>query len=193
MRTHKYPSDLTDEQWAVSEGNWKKVPKALVPFLADASLSEAAELRPIRQKQERGEPASRDELAHAAVVRLCHAIAPAERLELEGRWNSMSCRVELRLRHEDLLGFMFFQLGHAFLDGRPFRQCAVCGKWCLLKPRVNRADRTTCSDYCRLRRSRQRRQNAEELHRRGWPPEKIAREIGSDVSKVREWLSRANG
>jgi len=101
--------------------------------------------------------------------------------------------VELRLKHADLLGFMFYQLGHALIGGRRFQQCVVCGKWSLLAPGVNRADRTTCSGYCRLRRYRQRRAKAEELHRRGWSPKKIAKEIGSDVSKVEKWLSQANG
>jgi Putative ATPase subunit of terminase (gpP-like) len=178
---------------AVTGGEGKEIPKALEPFLADAHLSEAADLRPIRQKLKRGENASLNDYAHAAVVRLCHATSPAERLEVEGSLNPVTGQVDLRLRHADLLGFMFYQLGLALLGGRRFRRCAVCGKWSLLRPGVNRADRTTCSGYCRLRRCRQRRQQAEELHRKGWSPQKIAREIGSDVSKVTEWLSRANG
>jgi hypothetical protein len=101
--------------------------------------------------------------------------------------------VELRLKHANLLDFMFFQLGHALLGGQRFRQCAACGKWSLLRPGVNRADRATCSAYCRLRLHRQRRTKAEELHRRGWSAQKIAQEIGSDVSKVRQWLSQTKG
>jgi Putative ATPase subunit of terminase (gpP-like) len=176
---------------AVTTGDWKKLPGTLAPFLADAHLSSADDLRPILDKQKRGEKASKNEQVHAAVVRLYHAVSPAQRLEVEGSWNAMTERVDLRLKHADLIGFMFFQLGHAFLGGRRFRQCAVCGKWTLLRPGVNRADRTTCSDYCRLRRCRQRKQKAGELHAMGWSPERIAREIGSEVSTVREWLSRA--
>jgi hypothetical protein len=186
-------SQLVTLSDAVTAGDWKRIPKAIQPFLADPNLANAGDIRPIRQKQKHGELVSRNELAHAAVVRLCHAIMPFERLEVEGSWNSLSGRVVLRLKHEDLLGFMFCQLGHAFIGGRCFLQCAVCGKWSLLSPGVNRADRTTCSDYCRLRRHRQRRAKADELHRKGWSPEKIAKEIGSDVSKVKNWLSQADG
>jgi hypothetical protein len=123
-------------------------------------------------------------------MRLYHAISPLERLEPEGTWNSLSGKVALRLRYADLLDFMFSQLGHALLGGRRFRPCAACGKWSLLQPGVNRADRITCSAYCRLRLYRERRARAMELHRRGWPPQKIAQAIGSDVSKIRQWLAQ---
>jgi hypothetical protein len=176
---------------AVTEGECKKISEALEPFLADRSIATSADIRPIRRKQKRGEKVSPNELAHAAVMRLYHAISPLERFEAEGEWNSLSDKVVLRLKHADLLGFMFYQLGHAVLGGRRFRQCVACGKWSLLQPGVNRADRTTCSDYCRLRLSRHRRARAVELHGRGWSPQKIAREIGSNVSKVTQWLSQA--
>jgi hypothetical protein len=176
---------------AVTAGDGKQIAKALEPFLVEPSLANAADIRPIRQKQKRGEKVSRNEQAHAAVMRLYHAIAPCERFEAEGFWNAPSGKVALRLKHADLLGFMFFQLGHALIGGRQFRQCAACGKWSLLQPRVNRADRITCSGYCRLRLYRQRKTKAEELYRRGWSTQKIAQEIGSEVSTVTNWLSQA--
>jgi hypothetical protein len=176
---------------AVTAGDWNTIPEALAPFLANAYLRDAADIRPIRQKQKRGEEVSRNELAHAAVIRLWQAIAPIQRLEAQGSWNSMTGKVELRLKHADLLGIMFFQLGHALIGGRRFRQCTVCGKWSLLEPGVNRADRTTCSGYCRLKLCRQRRAKAVALHSRGWGSNKIAKEIGSDVSNVKKWVSQA--
>jgi hypothetical protein len=175
---------------AVTAGECKKISQALEPFRADPALATAADIRPIRQKHEHGEKVSRNELAHAAVMRLYHAISPLERLEPEGTWHSLSGNVALSLRYADLLDFMFSQLGHALLGGRQFRPCVACGKWSLLQPGVNRADRITCSAYCRLRLYRQRRARAVELHRRGWSPQKIAQEIGSDVSKIRQWLSQ---
>jgi hypothetical protein len=178
---------------AVTVGDCKKISQALEPFLAAPSLATAADIRPILQKQKRREKVSPNELAHAAVMRLFNAISPLERLEAEGTWHSPSGNVALRLKHADLLGFMFFQLGHALLSGRRFRQCVACGKWSLLQPGVNRADRITCSAYCRLRLYRQRKARAVELHRRGWSPQKIAQEIGSDVSKIRQWLSHTTG
>ena len=178
---------------AVTVGDWKMIPKALAPFLADPSLANAADLRPLRQRQKRGENLSHNEQAHAAVIRLYHALWPAERLEVEGSWNPRSGHVDVRLKHADLLAFMFYQLGHALIGGRRFRQCAVCGKWSLLAPGVNRADRTTCSGYCRLKRYRQRQAKAVELRRSGWSLQKIAQEIGSEVATVKKWLAAANG
>jgi hypothetical protein len=177
---------------AVAAGDWKKLPKALAPFLTDASLADASDIRPIRQKQKRRETVSRNELADAAVMRLYHAISPTRRFEAEGRWNSLSEKVELRIKYADLRSFMFFQLGHALLGGRRFRQCAACGKWSLLQPGINRADRTTCSGYCRIKLYRQRRTKAEELHRQGWSLQQIVKEIGSDVSTVKQWLAEVN-
>jgi hypothetical protein len=178
---------------AVSAGDWKKIPEALEPFLADAALATAADIRPLRQKRKRGEMISRNEQVHVAVMRLYHAIAPLERLAGEGSWNSVSGAVEVRLKPADLLGYLFLQLGVAFLEGRRFRQCPGCGKWWLLAPGVNRADRSTCSGYCRLKLYRQRRAQAVVLHQQGWVAEEIAKEIGSEVSKVKSWLAEAKG
>jgi hypothetical protein len=176
---------------AVAAGDRKGLAEALGPFLADASLADAADIRPIRHRQGRGEKVSANEQARAAVTRLYHAVAPAERFEGEVSWNAVTGRVELRLKPADLLGFMLLQLGGAVIGGRRFRRCRVCGKWSLLMPGVNRADRTTCSGYCRLKLCRQRRAQAVELHRRGWTPERIAKEIGSAVSQVKAWVSQA--
>jgi hypothetical protein len=176
---------------AVTAGDCKQIARALEPFLAEPALADAADIRPIRQKQKRGASVSPDELAHAAVARLYQAIAPAERFQAQGSWRSMSGGVVVRLQYADLLDFMFAQLGHALIGGRRFRPCAACGKWFRLTPGVNRANRTTCSGYCRLRLHRQRRAKAEELGRRGWSPQRIAQEVGSEVSTVRQWLNRA--
>jgi hypothetical protein len=135
---------------------------------------------------------SRNELVHAAVMRLYHGIAPERRFEGEGYWSNFSGRVALRVNYADLRDFMFYQLGHAVIAGRRFRQCAVCGKWSLLLPGVNRKDRITCSGYCRLKLHRQRI-SARELQRAGWSPKKIAKELGSDPASVERWLSQATG
>jgi hypothetical protein len=176
---------------AVTAGDWKKIPQALAPILADTALADAADIRPIRVKQKRGEKVSRDELAHAAVTRLAHALAPVQRLGVDGCWNPVTGNVEVRLQCGDLLDFMFVQLGVALLHGRRFGQCPVCGTWSLLAPGVNRADRTTCSGYCRLKRYRQRRAQAVALQLRGWAPVQIAKEIGAELAKVKTWLSEA--
>src|SRR6516165_3928058 len=59
---------------AVTEGDWRRIPNALQPFLVDANLANADDIRAIRQKQRSGVAPSRCELAHAAVMRLCQSI-----------------------------------------------------------------------------------------------------------------------
>ena len=39
---------------AVTQGDWRQIPKALEPFLANRSLEGAADLRPIHDKQKPG-------------------------------------------------------------------------------------------------------------------------------------------
>jgi hypothetical protein len=176
---------------AVTAGDWTTIPQALQPFLDEASLATAAELRPLRQKQKRREEVTRNEWAHAAVLRLYLTIAPVARLRGKGCWNALTGNVELRLEGADLFDFMFLQLGGALLENRPFRQCLTCGKWSLLTPGVNRADRITCSGYCRLKLYRQRRAEAVALHQSGWAPGRIAKKIGADIVKVKHWISQA--
>jgi hypothetical protein len=175
---------------AVTQSDWKQIPRALEPFLADRSLAGAADLRPIHRKQERRESVSRNEWAHAAVMRLYHAIAPERWFEGEGYWSNLSNRVALRVKYADLRCYMFYQLGHALIGGRRFHRCSACGKWLLLMPGINRKDRSTCSGYCRLKLHRQK-VKAQELRREGWSLKKIAKELGTDLASVERWLSRA--
>ena len=146
---------------AVAKGDRPALSRALEPFLADTAIATADDLRPIRQKRQRGEEVSRNEEAHAAVMRVYHAVAPAGRLEGEASWNPLTGHLDLRLKSADLAGFMYLQLGRAFLGGWEFRQCLVCGKSLHLAPGVNRKDRKTCSDYCRLKLWRRQRAKAE--------------------------------
>src|SRR5262249_44141061 len=136
---------------------------------------------------------TRNEQAHAALMRLYHSIAPIERLTGKGSWNSVTGNVEMRLECADLLGFIFIQLGAAVIGHRRFGKCLACGKWSLLKPGVNRSDRATCSDYCRLKLYRQRRVDAVALDKRGWDPARIAKKIGADIRSVKKWISHAEG
>jgi hypothetical protein len=177
---------------AVTQSDWKQIPRALEPFLADRALAGAADLRPIHHKRKCGEQETRNELAHAAVMRLYHAINPVQRFAGEGLWNNLTGKVAVRINYADLLGFMFYQLGHALIGGRRFHRCTVCGKWLLLMPGINRKDRSTCSGYCRLKLHRQK-VKAHELRRAGWSPKKIAKELGSDLASVKRWLSQATG
>jgi hypothetical protein len=176
---------------AVSAGTPRQLEKALEPFLADVSLRDADELRPIHQARNLEKKVPHNELLQAAVTRLYLSIEPVARLRGHVSWNARTRHVELRLQPQDLLGFLFLQLGYGLLANRLYRPCQACGKWILIQPGHNRADRATCSGYCRLKRSRQRRAQAIDLHRRGWTFPRIARDIGSSTETVERWVLSA--
>jgi hypothetical protein len=90
----------------------------------------------------------------------------------------------------DLLQAMYVQFAWAVAGNGQYRQCAACQKFFELSPGVNRANRSTCSDACRVRLSRERRERARQLHTEGRTVKQIAREIGSRPAKVQEWISQ---
>jgi hypothetical protein len=170
----------------VIEANRKRIHEALEPFLSAPYLANDDVIRPILQKKKRGEVISPNEEVNAAVICLIRAIAPQGRFNVEASW--FQGKVVLRFMHNDLLGYMFHQLGLALIGRRRFQQCEGCGRWSLISG-VSRSNRTTCMDYCRVRLYR-RRKRAKELHRQGWSPQKIARVMQEDLSKVKEWLPK---
>jgi len=184
-------SELVPLGDAIVGDDWKAIPKALEPFIGNP-LRDSEYLRPVRAKQERREQVTRDELAHAAIMCLYHAISPLHRFEPVASWNSRLGKVELRLKFCDLINFIYYQLGHAVIGRRKFRQCPTCGKWFVLIPGVNRADRSLCSGYCRLKLSRQRKAAAIKLHNEGWTPKQIAEQVDSSVYQVKQWIGEAS-
>jgi hypothetical protein len=89
-----------------------------------------------------------------------------------------------------LWGLLVLQFAKAVEGERRYQRCAVCRRWFLLAPGINRADRQTCSGTCRNRLYFQRQQRAREMHAQGKTPREIARELGSDVKKVRAWIKK---
>jgi hypothetical protein len=174
---------------AVSASDWKGITSALEPFCEDARLAKFDDIRPILEKRNRQENVPKNEIAHAALMRLYLTIAPIQRFEVEGLWDDRNRQVQLRLKHDSLLGFMFWQLAHAVLGNRRFNRCTICGKWFLLDPIFTRKDRTTCTDYCRLKQHRLRKK-ARELHAQGWTARRVAKEMGLDFSLTKKWLSQ---
>jgi hypothetical protein len=94
----------------------------------------------------------------------------------------------LETRTTGLLEAMYLQFAWALCGQKRCRRCQGCGTWFELAPGVNRADRLTCSVSCRVRVSRERRDRARELRAQGKSVGEIAQEIGSTVSKVKQWI-----
>jgi hypothetical protein len=89
----------------------------------------------------------------------------------------------------NLYGAVWFQFAQAVHLGRQARRCRVCGTWFEVAAEAGRTDRVICSDACRTRSYKERRERAAQLHRDGMPVKQIASEVGSDLKTVRGWIT----
>jgi hypothetical protein len=99
-------------------------------------------------------------------------------------------KVLLRFYPRSLLGVVALQFATAILSGRTTRMCPVCGRYFEVTASASRNDRLTCSNRCRVRAYRDRQAKARERHAAGWTAKRIARELGSELSAVKKWLSQ---
>jgi hypothetical protein len=105
-------------------------------------------------------------------------------------WNGKHRKVLLRHYPRSLLGAVYLQFTTAILSGRATQMCPVCGRYFEVTAPASRNDRLTCSNRCRVRAYRDRQQKARELYGEGWSTKRIAKEIGSDISTIKKWLSQ---
>ena len=94
-------------------------------------------------------------IADAAVSRLAKMLKKEgiDLLTIQGAWNPVFARVEIRFQHADLRAFAFFQLCLALFSGRQFHRCEGCGRWFEIGRQAGRGFRTdkmVCSDSCRF-------------------------------------------
>jgi hypothetical protein len=88
-----------------------------------------------------------------------------------------------------LLGALYLQFGYAVGHNKNFQQCGYCKKFFELAPGLNRADRLSCSDSCRVLAYRLRKDHARRLAASGKTAREIAKELGSTTGIVRKWIS----
>jgi|SRR5579872_2651579 len=105
------------------------------------------------------------------------------------RWNKALKTVESSFLPRNLYSAAFLQLSFAITGNKKYQKCPSCGRWFELLPGVNRANRLTCGQACRTRAYRLRRARAIELAAQGKTAREIAKEVGSDVTKVKQWLT----
>jgi hypothetical protein len=105
-------------------------------------------------------------------------------------WDQRRRQPEFRIRPTSLLGAICLQMALAIDRGPGCKtgRCAFCSRRFLLAPGTSRADRATCSDSCRVRLHKRRRQAARELNAAGKSVKEIAKELNSDTKAVRGWL-----
>jgi hypothetical protein len=145
--------------------------------------------------------ASDGELVNACVYLLYHEVASRTFAWIFGDlphlptmpvtlWHSQAKRLVLKLSPPSLLHAMYLQLANAIRGNKRYQQCEACGRWFELAPGLNRSDRQTCSDSCRVKLYRIRQQRAKELHSKRWSLKRISKKLGSDISTIKKWLSQ---
>jgi hypothetical protein len=88
----------------------------------------------------------------------------------------------------NLLAALWWQLGRAVSEHKTFGSCAACGKPFEVAPPVNRKSRHYCSDACRSRAYRSRKEKARRLAGKGRSVKEIAHDLDSTVATVKGWL-----
>jgi hypothetical protein len=88
-----------------------------------------------------------------------------------------------------LPGAVWLQFAEAVSDDKDHKRCGECGKWFEVSLRAARTHRVYCSDACKLKAHRERKERAVRMKADGKSLGEIARELGSDVKTVRNWVS----
>ena len=66
-------------------------------------------------------------------------------------------KIEMRFVPRQLEGFLWAQFAEAIAGGKKYKPCAVCGAWMGVSPGLGRPEKKTCSDKCRQRAYRKRK------------------------------------
>jgi hypothetical protein len=103
-------------------------------------------------------------------------------------YDERSGRLRLHIIPGNLLGAIWLQFAQAINGNKEYRQCAGCGKWFELSPDTARTSRFHCSDACRSRAYRERRERARVMRAQGKGIKAIAGELDSDVETVKNWV-----
>jgi len=94
----------------------------------------------------------------------------------------------LRLWPKSLLGALWLQAAQALSDKAEFRKCLECEAPIEISRSGARSDATFCSDSCKLRDYRKRKNQARKMAGRGILPKEIARKLRTTPATVRGWL-----
>lgn len=100
----------------------------------------------------------------------------------------------LRIVPKNLLGAMWLQFGEAIDSTRKFDRCKQCNSWFAIS-KSERTNRLFCSDACKSKHYRKRKERTIELFSAGYSVEEIVRQLESeqldtDERTVRRWIGR---
>jgi len=99
-------------------------------------------------------------------------------------------RPELTTRPADLLGALWMLFAQAIGEDRQFRECESCGDWFEVKPTLTRTTRQFCSEACKSRAHRHRKEHARVLFTDGKSVAEIAEKLSATQTTVEGWLKK---
>jgi hypothetical protein len=101
----------------------------------------------------------------------------------------------LRIVPVNLLGAMWFQFAQAVDSHREYRTCKECGKWFEIgtKGYGKNINRVFCTDKCKSKDYRKRKDEAVRLRSAGKNVAAIAKELGTSVDKIKKWTTKRKG
>jgi hypothetical protein len=113
-----------------------------------------------------------------------------QRLEVRFEKDPKAGGMSLEIAPLNLIGALWLQFARAIVGEKQFRKCLTCERWFEVSPEVFRTNRLYCSEGCRSRAYRARRERAVELAAEGKTPKQIADELDSDIKTIKGWLKR---
>jgi hypothetical protein len=93
---------------------------------------------------------------------------------------------------DNLLAAMWLQFAQAIAGNKEHRACKECGRWFEISSEEDgrTARRAFCSDPCKSRDYRRRKDRARQLKEEGKAVKDIASELGTDVQTIKKWVSK---
>jgi hypothetical protein len=109
--------------------------------------------------------------------------------ELEAFRSKQEIKIDARRTRQELWQILLREYEAMSSTGeKKFQRCA--NATCQQTTEGFRADAKFCSDACRARHYREKKRRARQLASKGWPADRIAKELGRETKIVRGWIKR---
>jgi hypothetical protein len=115
------------------------------------------------------------------------AVSPEIKYDKEHR------RLNLQIVPKTLLAALWLQFAKAIDTDKTYRRCKACPRWFEVSAGKSRTDRLFCSDPCKSRDYRAKKQEALRLRGEKWTPLQIAKKLGTTSEMVKRWLEEDKG
>jgi hypothetical protein len=101
----------------------------------------------------------------------------------------------LQIIPDNLLSAMWLQFAQAIDGNGKHRACKECGKWFEISGEDTgfRINRVFCSDPCKSRDYRKRKEQAQHLKAEGKSFKDIAKELDTDIETIKKWVAKRKG